>query len=159
MFSTFVLIYDRFPLTKDRDETTKETIDPDYEKWADLEPITPNPASSINLTTLIPGHIIEFPENIKPEISNASVALSQSDFAISATLEVDSATSPGDVPQPPVGVVTLEASYAWQNTSQFKLDLGVLTRLPSGSSTHPDPAVLEGNLSYTWKKVPDGRSS
>jgi hypothetical protein len=125
-------------------------LQPSYEEWADIQPWTTNPGTVINLETLIPSETVEIPNTIPSKITRAFIVLSLDNFSLGATVEADKKVSPGPVPQPSLGLVRVDASYAWGNEKQFKFEIGVMAEIePSSSSKHKDPAILKGDLSYT----------
>lgn len=62
------------------------------------------------------------------------------------------AVPPGEVPQPYLGEIKVDASFKW-NRSDFKLDLYTLAGIVPPSSTHQDPALLTGKLMYQHTKA------
>ncbi|XXG94182.1 hypothetical protein Hte_000434 [Hypoxylon texense] len=129
--------------------TPSRTLSPYYEAYQDPQPFTPNPGTSINLETLIPGQTIEIPDRVPSAIKRGYLVLSNTGVSIGATIETDEDVPSGNVPQPYLGQVRLDASYAWGKESEFDFKLGIQTGIqPSESSTHQLPALLEGEISY-----------
>ncbi|OTA63077.1 hypothetical protein K449DRAFT_421900 [Hypoxylon sp. EC38] len=125
------------------------TLSPYYEAYQDLQPFTPNPGTSISLETLIPGQTIEIPDRVPSAINRGYLVLTNTGVSIGATIETVEGVPPGNVPQPYLGQVRLDASYAWGKESEFDFKLGIQTGIqPSESSTHQLPALLEGEISY-----------
>ncbi|KAF4947853.1 hypothetical protein FGADI_10091 [Fusarium gaditjirri] len=132
-------------------------LDPRYEKATDLQPITQNPAETIDLPTLIAGEKIDnIPKNVPTQLAQASIEISAKHFAVSAMLQSESFTSKeSTVPQLDLGQIMLRASFDWESKSSFQLDLGITTLLhPGQHSKHQETAALIGSLSYNagdWK--------
>lgn len=113
------------------------------------------------MVTLIPGQKVDtLPANVPTQITKASIYLSQSQFAIQATLQSKNSTTgekESTVPQIDLGRIDLSASYSWGSQKDFKLSLGITSVLtPSKTSKHPESAILTGSLDYssgdkTWE--------
>jgi hypothetical protein len=132
------------------DSSKDRALQPHYETWSDLQPFTENPGTSINLETIIRGEHVDIPKSLPSKITRAFVELSLENVAFGATVEADGKISPGEVPQPYLGEVELDASYAWGKVKEFKFDFKVIAGIePSDESKHKEAAVLTGDLSYT----------
>ncbi|KAK3395147.1 hypothetical protein B0H63DRAFT_408500 [Podospora didyma] len=136
-------------------------LDPNYRAAIDIQPFTTNPATEIDLITLIPGQKIEnVPANVPTKITAAGLYLSQEKFSFKTTLQSAdniAGDQASDVPQIDLGRIDLAASYTWGKASDFTLHLGITSILtPSTVSKHQDSAILSGTLDYssgekTWK--------
>ncbi|KAF7590761.1 hypothetical protein BBP40_002376 [Aspergillus hancockii] len=123
-------------------------LQPYYEPWTNLRPLTEDPGRSINLETLVPNQKIDIPSNIPSSIKRATVVLSQKQVAFGATIQ-SKPVEEGDVPQPYLGLVSLDAFYEWGKSSQFDFKLRVLAGIkPDVSSRHQESALLIGDVVY-----------
>ncbi|KAI1406916.1 hypothetical protein F5Y13DRAFT_183807 [Hypoxylon sp. FL1857] len=145
----------------DPDSAMDEDLLPHIEKWSNLHPVTTNPASSIDLESLIPGQTVDnIPDTLPSEITAAYIALSADSFDIRCSIKADppDANPSGPdapwAPQPYLGEVTLEASFSWGQSSSFELDVFISAGIESSQDASED-AVLQGSLHYdsaskTW---------
>ncbi|KAK5996411.1 hypothetical protein PT974_01745 [Cladobotryum mycophilum] len=136
-----------FDASKDLD------LQPYEENWTILQPLTPSPATSIKIASLIPTQtVINIPDTLPSEITRAYVQFSQDSFAIGGTVSAQP-ISPGSVPQPYLGQVVLDASFAWGKSSSFTLNVAISAGIePSVSSGIAKPALLSGSLDYDSSK-------
>ncbi|KAF5856156.1 hypothetical protein ETB97_007813 [Aspergillus alliaceus] len=125
--------------------------DPDYEEWTDFQPIPKGTVSpAMEIAYLIPNQTIDsIPDTVPKKITRAFVSLSMQEIAIGATLKANQVEA-GAVPQPYLGEIKLDASFSRQDgKKEFNFELHVMTGIqPSQSSTHPEPALLTGDLIY-----------
>lgn len=114
-----------------------------------MQPFIPDPSKTLNLATLIPHQTVEIPKTVPSDVTRASIVLSQKGVAIGVTIETEKGVEAGDVPQPYLGLVRLDASYEWGKTSDFNFKFGITAGIvPSSHSAHQEPALLEGDLTY-----------
>ncbi|KAI0536511.1 hypothetical protein GGR58DRAFT_528184 [Xylaria digitata] len=132
---------------------TSQDLDllPYEEKWTILEPVTTNPATSIKITSLIPGQTVEsIPDTLPSEVTDAYISLTQDSFAIRCSVTTNP-PPPSSAPQPHLGEVTLEGSFSWGKSSAFELGLFISAGIePSEADASDDvePAILQGSLTY-----------
>ncbi|PHH93130.1 hypothetical protein CDD83_510 [Cordyceps sp. RAO-2017] len=140
-------LWNEFDSSRDLD------LQPYQEKWTILQPVTPSPATAIDIATLIPTQtIVDIPETLPSQITLAYVELSQDSFAIRCTVAT-SEPSADSVPQPSLGEVVLDASFAWGQSSAFTLKVGISAILDPGEDPSADtPALLTGSLNYDSSK-------
>ncbi|KAK6948489.1 hypothetical protein Daesc_010256 [Daldinia eschscholtzii] len=144
-------LWNDFDLSPDKD------LLPHEEAWTDLQPLTPSPADSIDISSLIPGQTVDsIPDTLPSDITFAYVALSQDSFNIRCSITTNP-PPPTSAPQPYLGEVTLEGSFTWGKSSSFTLAAYISAAIepsedaPEGSL----PAVIQGSLNYdsaakTW---------
>lgn len=94
--------------------------------------------------------MVNIPDTLPSQITRAFIALSQNTFAIRCTA-IGNPVSPGSVPQPALGHLVLEASFAWGKSSLFTLNVtidgSIEPRKPTEDSSVAQPAFLTGSLS------------
>ncbi|KAJ5105021.1 hypothetical protein NUU61_002368 [Penicillium alfredii] len=135
-------------------EDENPTLDPTYETWTDLEPIPAGtPLLPLQIKYLIPGYTIDnIPKTIPDTIERLFLTLNTEGVWFGAMVKAK-AVPPGNVPQPNLGVIEVNASFKW-GLSDFKLDLYAEAFIvPPASSTHKDPALLTGKLTYERTKA------
>ncbi|QPC65770.1 hypothetical protein HYE67_008001 [Fusarium culmorum] len=119
------------------------------EHWNILTPVTPSPATSVNIATLIPGRTVyNIPDTLPSDITVASIELSQESFApmcVAAAIP----PSPGSAPQPYLGELGIATSFTWGKSSTFTLDTAIAVVIdPSEGSDVDTSATFIGSLSY-----------
>ncbi|KAI0890544.1 uncharacterized protein GGS22DRAFT_151195 [Annulohypoxylon maeteangense] len=137
-------LWNEFDTSNDLDLLPYEEI------WTILQPVTKSPAKSIQIASLIPTRdVINIPDTLPSEIERAYISLSKDTFDIGGTATAKE-PQPGNVPQPTLGELSVDASFQWDASKAFTLDVGIrATIIPSEESNDDDlPAVLVGNLSY-----------
>lgn len=143
----------------DYDASPNRILSPLYEPVTDLLPITKDPASSIDLPSLIAGHTIEnIPDNVPTKLTRARILLSTTGFGFQAAIQSKKMgqTEKSTVPQLDLGMISLQASFVWGKKSDFNISLGIRTLLePGKNSKHQETASLLGSLAYSsttgWK--------
>ncbi|KYK58971.1 hypothetical protein DCS_00098 [Drechmeria coniospora] len=130
--------------------------DPDLlpfeERWTTLRPLTPSPATFIDLASLIPGQTVDnIPDTLPSQITRAYLALSSDSFSIRCSITANP-PSPGSAPQPYLGEVALDASFHWGQSSQFALNVVVSAMIMPSKDSSTMPAALTGSLSYDSSK-------
>ncbi|KAK6347971.1 hypothetical protein TWF718_005791 [Orbilia javanica] len=135
---------------------TSQSIDlnPQYESWTDLKPMTNKTvARQVDLTKLIPGNTIEHtPDWIPTQLTRASLLVTNDRFAVGAVVKAKDQKNddPKAFPQLSLGMLSLDASYTWGRASNFTFQFGVMANLkPAAGSVYKDAAVLRGNLVYS----------
>lgn len=126
--------------------------DPMYEEWTDFEPIPKDtPTPPIDIAYLIPGQEIKsIPATVPNKITRAFISLSTEQVSIGATIKANKVEA-GDVPQPYLGEIKLDASFTRGENKTFNFELFVMAGIqPSITSTHSQPALLTGDLIYKF---------
>ncbi|KAI0409855.1 hypothetical protein F4802DRAFT_592738 [Xylaria palmicola] len=128
---------------------------PHEEKWTILRPVTPNPAQSIEITSLIPGQTVDsIPDTLPSEISTAYISLTQSSFTVRCAVTTKP-PAPDSAPQPYLGEVAIEGSFSWGQSSSFALGVFIRAGIePSDEdvSNGVGSAILQGALTYDSSK-------
>ncbi|RWA09800.1 hypothetical protein EKO27_g5282 [Xylaria grammica] len=145
------------------DASPERLLSSKYEAIDDLQPLAENPAASIDLVTLISGETIEdVPANVPTLLTSAGIFLSKDTFAVTATVQSKSySTEESTVPQIDLGQIKLYASFQWGKQKDFSFVSHITTMVaPGPNSSHQEPAVLMGSLSYsssakTWELKAD----
>ncbi|KAJ4007417.1 hypothetical protein NW752_007603 [Fusarium irregulare] len=124
-------------------------LTPSGEHWTILTPVTPSPATSINIATLIPGQTVyNIPDTLPSDITVASIELSQGSFALKC-IAAAHPPSPGSAPQPYLGELGIATSFTWGKSSNFTLDVAFSVVIdPSEGSDIEQSATFIGSLSY-----------
>ncbi|PTD06143.1 hypothetical protein FCULG_00012381 [Fusarium culmorum] len=119
------------------------------EHWNILTPVTPSPATSVNIATLIPGRTVyNIPDTLPSDITVASIELSQESFALKCVAAAIP-PSPGSAPQPYLGELGIATSFTWGKSSTFTLDAAIAVVIdPSEGSDVDTSATFIGSLSY-----------
>ncbi|QKX64043.1 uncharacterized protein TRUGW13939_11216 [Talaromyces rugulosus] len=138
----------RGKLWTDVDPEENDILNPHYERWKGLTPVTTVLAKSINLKTIVPNQSLEnIPDFIPTNITRASLYLSQGTLAIGATISTQEPN--GDVPHPYLGQLALDAVYNWGEISGFKVTLGTMISLQqSDLSNSHGPTTFMAELDY-----------
>ncbi|KAK6860469.1 hypothetical protein PG995_004105 [Apiospora arundinis] len=102
---------------------------PYEEIWSILEPVTQNPAKSLEIANLIPKQtILDIPDTLPSVIERAYISFSKDTFNIGGTVTAKEVKA-GNVPQPYLGLVSLDASFSWGDSKYFtlavKIDAGI----------------------------------
>ncbi|KAI1819366.1 hypothetical protein F4861DRAFT_527244 [Xylaria intraflava] len=131
------------------DTSGTDDLLPHSESWKILHPITQSPAASIDLTSLIPGQTVDsIPETVPSQITQAYISLSQDSFSIRCAASAI-LPPPSSAPQPYLGQVAIEGSFAWGKSSSFTLNVFVNAGIqPSEDEEDQLPALISGSLSY-----------
>ncbi|KAH7006886.1 hypothetical protein EDB80DRAFT_842092 [Ilyonectria destructans] len=135
------------------DTSTMRDLQPEYEITASLEPLTENPAKALNLLKMIPDVDIDHvPTTIPTQISRAYITLSGSGVTLGGTVKSIAFESddPPPVPQLDLGILNIDAGFAWGKQKEFTLAVSFLAEMrPSPTSVHQETAVLMGGLAYS----------
>lgn len=134
-------------------------MQPGYEITSNLIPLTDSPATALNLLTMIPDmEISNVPATIPTQISRAYIVLGNNGVALGGTVKSKAfdVVDPPPVPQLDLGVISIDASFAWKGQKSFKLTAAFMAEMrPSPTSVHQETAVLKGGVDYdsttsTW---------
>ncbi|KLO97396.1 uncharacterized protein LW93_3374 [Fusarium fujikuroi] len=135
------------------DDSVIRDMQPEYETTTDLYPLTDTPAKTLNLIKMIPGADIEnVPSTVPTQISRAYVTLSRSGVRLGGTIESRAFESdnPPSVPQLDLGLLSIDAGFAWEGKKDFTLTIAFLARLqPAPTSVHKETALLKGGIDYS----------
>jgi hypothetical protein len=129
----------------------------DFEYCKLFLPLTPNPATAIKLSNLIPGNSTTLPKGVPDSITDASFTLSADFFGITGTIEdctLQSAANDKDDDVPPFSLkkASLGASYSFgSKVLQLELSFRGALRLPNGTAA-PDECSLWGRFEYSKQK-------
>ncbi|PNY27034.1 Uncharacterized protein TCAP_03022 [Tolypocladium capitatum] len=137
-------LWTAFESSKDQD------LLPHMEKWNILQPVTPSPAMSIDVASLIPGQTVDnIPDTLPSKVTIAYISLTQNSFDIRCSV-LANPPPPTSAPQPYLGEVTLEASFAWAKASSFSLDVFIRASIEPSQDASEDtlPAIFQGSMSY-----------
>ncbi|RYP91655.1 hypothetical protein DL770_002221 [Monosporascus sp. CRB-9-2] len=137
-------LWNEFDSSKDQD------LLPHEEKWTILQPVTPSPATSIDIASMIPGQAVDnIPDTLPSQITIAYIALTQNSFDIRCSV-LANPPPPTSAPQPYLGEVTLEASFTWGKSSSFALAAFISASIEPSQDALEDelPATFQGSLSY-----------
>ncbi|KAF5025355.1 hypothetical protein F66182_2566 [Fusarium sp. NRRL 66182] len=145
---TYGSLQGRFWNKFDKDELRK--LQPEYELFNDIIPITANPAEYIDLPHLIAGETIDsIPSNIPTRLDELSICLSTTAFSVGAGIVSKNTTEPDQaVPQIDFDRAWLEASFEWSDVGKFSLVLETHTMLNLKGQGGDDPAIIRGSLEY-----------
>ncbi|KAF5590580.1 uncharacterized protein FSUBG_10796 [Fusarium subglutinans] len=140
-------------LWNDFDASVDLDLEPEGEKWAILTPLTPSPASSIDIATLIPGQtVVDIPDTLPSQITLAFIELSQEYFSLRCQATANPPT-PGSAPQPYLGEVVLATYFNWGSSSVFTFDVGISVLIDPPEDSEIDlPATFVGTLGYDSSK-------
>ncbi|KAM0188806.1 hypothetical protein ACHAPI_010415 [Fusarium lateritium] len=131
-------------------------MQPEYEITSNLTPLTENPATVLNLLTMIPDmEIRNVPATIPTQISRAYIVLGNNGVALGGTVNSKAfdVVDPPPVPQLDLGVISIDASFAWKGQTRFKLTAAFMAEMrPSPTSVHQETAVLKGGVDYDSTK-------
>ncbi|KND88092.1 hypothetical protein TOPH_07323 [Tolypocladium ophioglossoides CBS 100239] len=135
---------------KDLDPSGDQDLLPHKEKWTILQPVTPSPATSIDIASLIPGQTVNnIPDTLPSQITVAYITLTQNSLDIRCAV-LANPPPPTSAPQPYLGEVTLVASFTWGSSSSFALDVFISASIEPSQDASEDawPAMFQGSLSY-----------
>jgi hypothetical protein len=130
-----------------------EDLAPSYEAMNHLLPVTPKPAKTISIPSMLPDVTIDsVPENLPTEISSAYIELSSESIRVGGSIQSGSFGEVRDdnnsVPQLNLGLITLDASYNW-STRKATVMANILLELKSSPhSKQKETATLVGSLKY-----------
>ncbi|KAJ8104614.1 hypothetical protein ONZ43_g7767 [Nemania bipapillata] len=138
-------------LWTDVEATQNLDLLPHEEKWTILLPVTANMAKSIDIASLIPGQtVVNIPDSLPSTVTNAYLSLTKNSFAIQCSVEANEPVA-GSVPQPYLGEVALEGSFAWGKSTSFALGVYISAGIqPSAeeAANGVGSAILKGLLTY-----------
>ncbi|KAF4332927.1 transcriptional activator srcap [Fusarium beomiforme] len=107
-------------------------MQPGYEITSNLIPLTESPATALNLLTMIPDmDISNVPATIPTQISRAYIVLGNNGVALGLTVKSKAfdVVDPPPVPQLDLGVISIDASFAWKGQKSFKLTTAFMAEM------------------------------
>ncbi|KAM0229925.1 hypothetical protein ACHAPO_009647 [Fusarium lateritium] len=125
-------------------------LTPTGEHWTVLTPVTPSPATSIDIATLIPGQTIHnIPDTLPSDISVAFISVSQESFALQC-VAVANPPSPTSAPQPYLGEIGIATSFKWGSSSTFTFGVALSVLIDPYKDSPVDlSATFIGSLIYS----------
>lgn len=135
-----------------KSEKIRRILSPEYKPVSDLQPITRNPATDLEVAALIPGHTIRnLPESVPCLIKCAEIYPDTTGFVVKTRVKPKrtvSENTESTLLDPFRSTMNLAASYKWGKRSHSRMVLGLQSTIQISNATDAMSAIIKGSVEY-----------